>query len=254
VFLRHRSRETETFDDLSRPLPEMVKDYAQLTRINRLFRPASPFMRLIEGDGRPGRWRRASVLEIGAGAGELAEELQQWAGRRGWSWEFTCLDLNPAALRLNPLPRKVQGNATQLPFPDGCFDLVIASQMTHHLDDDGVILHFREAWRVTRRAVALSDLHRNLLLLGTVAVCGAIMGLSRRMQADGRLSVRRGFRVGEWMEAARAAGIPLEAVTLLVHFGCRILLWADRDRAATGAIANHPSAAGSCCAHPHRSP
>ena len=55
----------------------------------------------------------------------------------------------------------VTGSALQLPFADGSFDLVVASQMTHHLTDEEVVQHWREAWRVTRDAIFICDLHRN---------------------------------------------------------------------------------------------
>lgn len=241
MFLRHRSRQAECFDELSRPLTDIARDYAELDRVNRVFRHADPFVRILSRAPRPERWRRAEILEIGAGSGGLAQELAAWAEQRGWSWAFTCLDLNPAALQLNPLPRKVRGEATALPFADGSFDLVIASQMTHHLEDEAVVRHFREAWRVTRQGLLISDLHRHPLLLALVSLAAPCLGLSARMRADGRLSVRRGFRVDEWRAAARTAGIPRAEVS--VQFGCRIVLWADRGSATIEANAPNRSTA-----------
>lgn len=81
----------------------------------------------------------------------------------------------------------------------------MASQMTHHLTDDGVVAHLREGWRVARRRLIVSDLHRNAFLYGLIRVVMPCMGLAPHLIADGLLSVRRGFRVGEWMEMARAA-------------------------------------------------
>lgn len=229
MFLRRRSRQAECFDELTRPTYEIAEDYRQLARVNRVFRHADPFTRRILATPPPDRWQRLSVLEVGSGDGGLAVELADWARLRGWEWEFTCLDLSPASLALNPIPRKVQGDATSLPFPDRAFDLVIASQMTHHLEDDAVVAHFREAWRVARRGVLISDLHRGAFLLTLVTLAGPFLGLSRRMRSDGRISVRRGFRVAEWRETARAAGIPDPQVE--VQFGCRIVLWAEKPDA-----------------------
>lgn len=228
MFLRRRSRQVECFDDPTRPAADVARDYAQLDRVNRLFRHADPFTRLLQRDPRSPRWQNAAVLEIGAGTGGLATELLAWSRRRGWAWAYTCLDSNPVGIAANPIPCKVLGDALQLPFPDGTFDLVLASQMTHHLDDPGVIVHLREAWRVTRGSMIISDLHRNLFLLSLVTVTSPILRLSRQLCADGRLSVRRGFRTGEWRRAARAAGIPDARVDVQVQFGCRIVLSAGR--------------------------
>ena len=227
MFLRRRSRQAECFDDPDRPAEAIARDYAQLERVNRFFRHAEPFTRRMARESRTDQWRRAAVLEVGAGTGQLAVELKAWAAGRDWAWDFTCLDLNPTGTRLNPMPRKVVGDATRLPFADGTFDLVIASQMTHHLDDEGVVEHFREGWRVARRTLIVSDLHRNAFLFALVAITTPLLGLAPRLIADGLLSVRRGFRVDEWGSAARTAGIPDPRVT--VESGCRIVLYAVKD-------------------------
>ena len=63
-------------------------------------------------------------------------------------------DLSPRALALNVGGRNVVGSAMALPFPDNAFDVVVASQMTHHLESDAdVARHFAEAYRVARKAV-----------------------------------------------------------------------------------------------------
>lgn len=228
MFLRRRSRQAECFDDAGRPEEVIARDYTQLARINRLFRHADPFTRRLARENPDGAWRHADVLEVGAGVGQLALELGQWAAGRGWNWEFTCLDLNTIGIERNPIPRKVVGDATALPFPDGSFDLVMASQMTHHLMDGGVVAHLREGWRVARRRLIVSDLHRNPFLYGLIRVVTPCMGLAPHLIADGLLSVRRGFRVGEWQEMARAAGI--EGAKVGVDFGCRIVLDAVKAR------------------------
>lgn len=225
--LRQRSREPEIFDDASRPVADVAADYAQLARVNRVFRHADPFTRVLQRTGLPQSHPRLSFLEIGAGAGQLAADLAAWATRRGWTWTFTCLDQSPVACSLNPCACKVIGDATQLPFPDAGFDLVIASQMTHHLPDDRVIQHFREAWRVARRGVVVSDLHRHPFLYGLLLLSVPFLSLSPRMRRDGLLSVRRGFRTREWQDFAAQAGIPKARVE--VQFGCRIVLSAFRD-------------------------
>jgi len=222
MFLGRRSRQAECFDDQGRPAEEIARDYAQLAQINRVFRHADPFWRRFATEPLDSPWRHAEVLEVGAGVGQLAVELRSWAAGRGWKWEFTCLDLSTIGIERNPIPRKLVGDATCLPFADESFDLVMASQMTHHLSDDGVVAHLREGWRVTRGRLIVSDLHRNPFLYALVRIVTPCMRLAPHLIADGLLSVRRGFRVGEWQEMARAAGI--EGARVTVDFGCRIVL------------------------------
>jgi 2-polyprenyl-3-methyl-5-hydroxy-6-metoxy-1,4-benzoquinol methylase len=230
MFLARRSAQAEYFDDPERSFAEVAEGFRQLRRVNRLFRFADPFQRLLS------RWlgaedcRKLSVLDLGAGDGSLGHELTTWAARRGWIWRVTSLDLSPRGLRLNPQSFSVAGSAVALPFRDQSFDVVIASQMTHHLPDDAaVVQHFREAWRVTRDAIFLNDLHRNLALVALVWLGAHATRLSPEMRADGLLSVRRGWRVQEWQALAARAEIPNAEIRL--YLGTRIMLQArKRDR------------------------
>ena len=231
MFLRQRATQAEYFDAPGRSAAEIAGDYRQLARVNRVFALTDPFQRvLVPWLGRDG-CRSLSILDLGAGDGSLGRALTRWAARQGWDWRVTNLDLNPLALQLNPGGHNVVGSALALPFADDSFDVVIASQMTHHLAGDGeVAQHFREAWRVTRDAVFLNDLHRNPVLLGLVWLIVHCARLTPEMRSDGLLSVRRGWRLDEWRALARQAGIPDARVWL--YYGARIMLQARKGRAA----------------------
>ena len=224
MFLRERSTQAESFDSHERPAAEIAAGYRQLARANRAFFFSHPFVitlpRLLGAE----RCRTLTLLDVGAGDGLLGRRLEAWAQRRGWDWEVTNLDPNPHAL--NPGGRNVTGSALALPFSDGHFDVVIASQMAHHLGDLEVTVHFREAWRVARSAVVLSDLHRNPFLLALVWLGSWPLGFSRVMRADAVISVRRGFRVAEWRRHAAEAEIPSARVWL--YAGTRIMLAAKK--------------------------
>ncbi|MGN6555715.1 MAG: class I SAM-dependent methyltransferase, partial [Verrucomicrobiota bacterium] len=161
MFLRRRATQAEYFDSLDRPHAEMVEAYASLASVNRLFLFAEPFQRLLPRFLELQNCGSLSILDLGAGDGLLGTSLSEWAAKKhGWKWRFTNLDINLPALRLNEHGQNVAGSALALPFRDNSFDVVIASQMTHHFSDAEVVQHLREAWRVTRRAIFLSDLHR----------------------------------------------------------------------------------------------
>ena len=226
MFLSARSTQAEYLDTPALSSAEVERSFRELQRINRLFLHADPFRRLIVPWLGAERSKALSILDLGAGDGSLGRTLELWAARQGCIWTVTCLDLNPKALRLNAGGRNVSGSVLALPFPDDCFDLVMASQMTHHLSDADAGQHFREAWRVTRDALFLNDLHRNAILLGVVWAAVHLTRLSPTMRSDGLLSVRRGWRIGEWRDLAREAGIPNADVSL--YFGSRIFLRARK--------------------------
>jgi SAM-dependent methyltransferase len=227
MFLRQRSTQTEYLDLPDRTEAEVAAAFRDLNRVNSLFRFSHPFETVLP------RWlggkncEQLDILDVGAGTGLLGKKLTEWAGRRGWQWHFTNLDVNALALKIGNAPNGVVGSALQLPFADGSFDLVVASQMTHHLTDDQVVTHWREAWRVTRDAVFISDLHRNAGLYALVWLALHLMRSDLTILEDGLISVRRGFRLNEWRELAQRAAIP--SANIWRYHGTRIVLQARKN-------------------------
>ena len=227
MFLKRRTLQAEYFDVLDRPLEEIADGYARLTHFNRLFLLSEPFKRTLPKLLGVERCRSLSLLDLGAGNNSLGNELTRWAAKRGWDWQFTNLDLNLKALQLNPTGRCIAGSALQLPFRDETFDVVIASQMAHHLQtDDDVCRHFKEAWRVTRDLVFLNDLHRNVALYGILWLLLILNRAPKHFLSDGLISVHRGWWVKEWRQLARQAGIPGARVWL--YSGARVMLQARK--------------------------
>ncbi len=236
MFLSRRTLQAEYLDEPNGSPASVAHMYEELGRINRLFQFADPFQRLLPRWLGVDRCRRLSFLDVGAGDGSLGQHLALSAAKRGWVWTVTNLDLNPLALQLNPGGRNVAGSVLNLPFPDGSFDVVIASQMTHHLaTEQQVERHFAEAWRVTREILYFHDLHRNAVLLALVWLSTRAFRLSPAIRADGTTSVRRGWRVAEWKRLAAQAGISNARVWL--YFGTRIILQAQKNpRSAARAV------------------
>jgi ubiquinone/menaquinone biosynthesis C-methylase UbiE len=226
MFLGRRSTQAEYFDLPGRAESETIRAFQDLDRINRLFQFARPFREVLPGWLGNDRCGRFNILDIGAGTGLLGRTLSAWAAKRGWDWRFTNLDANPLGLRLGKVERSVVGSALDLPFADASFDAVIASQMTHHLRDDEVVLHLREAWRVSRDAVMISDLHRNAGLYGLLWVSTRLLRVSRSVREDALISVKRGFRQEELRCLATQAGLKQAKVWL--YYGTRIILQARK--------------------------
>ena len=98
--------------------------------------------------------------------------------------------------------------------------------MTHHLTDEQVVTHLREAWRVTRDALFICDLHRNAGFYVALRLMIPFMRIGQTVREDALLSVRRAFHLCEWRELANCANVPGAQVSL--YYGTRIVLQARK--------------------------
>lgn len=231
MFLSERATQAEYCDRPDLPDEDVAANYLHLGRFNRLVHVEDAFQRLLVNWLGRENVSSLKLLDLGAGNASLGPCLETWAARFGWTWTVTSLDGNFRALRLGNSRQRVVGDVCALPFPENSFDVVMASQMTHHLAEDAVVRHFREAWRVTRDALFITDTHRNV---GSMAVIWVILQLLRvppHFLADGMLSVRRGWRVNEWRRLAAQAQIPDPRIS--VYFGSRIFLQSRKQPTAT---------------------
>ena len=249
--LRERATEPEYFDSPARTSDEIADGYRELARANRLFFSDDPYTRLLWRWFGAERSRQLSILDIGAGDGWLGARMEKFAVRQGWDWRVTNMDLNPVALQLSPARDNVAGSALALPFTDNSFDIVIASQMTHHLaGDDEVIQHFREAWRVARYGVFITDMTRGTFFYAMIWVSTLALRLSPKMRADGLLSVKRSWTREEIAVLAERAGLN---ATVKPYFGSRWIVAAKKTPAIAGASETSAAcrATGEFCSAPH---
>ena len=99
----------------------------------------------------------------------------------------------------NPCPRVVQCGATDLPFPDGSFDVAFEANLLHHVEDRTKVV--REMARVSRRWVVLIEPNRyNPLMLAFGLVVPAERGLLTSTKASNLAIVREvGLKPISWM-------------------------------------------------------
>jgi ubiquinone/menaquinone biosynthesis C-methylase UbiE len=223
--LRHRSREPELLD-AGVGADETARSLADLRLVNRLLsgrgRLAAVVRPHLEGGGR--------LLDGGCGSGDVPDFLGE-----GLAPPPIAVGLDVKRSHLRDVPdsvRPVVADVRTLPFPDATFDVVTASLLLHHFDDEDLAPLLRGLYRVTAGALVVSDLHRSAVphLFGQAAF--PLLFQTPVSVHDGLVSIRRGFLPAELRRAFERAGIP--QVQICRHFPYRLLAVATRRPAAEG--------------------
>jgi SAM-dependent methyltransferase len=147
------------------------------------------------------REERFSVLDIGAGSGDLGKCIR---GSYRYA-NVVSLDRRSVHLRNAEGPRVV-ADAWQLPFAPKTFDFVLCSSFLHHFPDDEVIRLISEFRRYARRCLIVLDLERNPFAISFLPMTKALFRWSPLTIHDGPVSVAAGFRQTELTALFRAAG------------------------------------------------
>ncbi|HEX8338905.1 MAG TPA: methyltransferase domain-containing protein [Pyrinomonadaceae bacterium] len=227
-----RSGELEHIDTGDYTPEEYEGCLAELRRINRWLGDVSALRRSVLPDIERGGAHGFTLLDVGAGTGELLREVALAARGRGAAARLVGLELNGRAAaglleesagfaEVTP----VRGDALRLPFADGAFDYVMCSLFTHHFRDDACVRVLQEMARVARRRVYCIDLHRHPIAYYFYTTVGRLVLHNRLVREDGALSILRSFRPEELRRLAARAG--LKDVKVERRFPYRLVLSAS---------------------------
>jgi len=202
---------TELLDDPGADPAIVARSLANIARANWWFGGRAAALwgidRLVDA-GRPRHAVPLTLLDIGTGTGDLPAAAKRRAARRGRTLRIIGLERSPVAARLASrlgVPTLL-ACAGQLPVRDGAVDIVLISQVAHHLSADAVVDLFRAASSAARVGVVVSDLRRSETAALCFRVGSAVLGFDPVTCADGITSVRRGYHAGELKALAARAG------------------------------------------------
>ena len=99
------------------------------------------------------------------------------------------------------------GCAGALPFRARSADIVLMSQLIHHLSRDAAVEVIRAASQVARVGVVLADLRRSALAAIGFRIGAGLLRFDPATKADGVTSVRRGYLPHELEAILRDAGV-----------------------------------------------
>jgi ubiquinone/menaquinone biosynthesis C-methylase UbiE len=226
---RQRSYELENIDKGTYTPAEYEGCIVELQRVNKWLGDAKALrgslLKEIERRG----LRSFSVLDVGAGSGELLRVLAAWARETNRTTSLVGLELNERSAQAIleesaefPEISSVQSSGLELPFPDASIDYVMSSLTLHHFDDDGAVNLLREMGRVARRGIFVIDLHRNPTAYFFYTTLGHLFLHNRLIREDGALSILKSFTPDELEKLGRQAGLKNAAVEK--HFPSRLVL------------------------------
>jgi SAM-dependent methyltransferase len=217
----------ELLDDDAGTPAQIAASLADLRHINEWFGGTRTTASLLRRVAAETRASQLSVLEVGSGAGDVPQEARMRLAGSGVETRVTLLDRMWSHLPSNGAT-SVCGDALQLPFRDGSFDVVSSSLFVHHLEPDALRRFASEALRVCRRAVLMNDLIRSRVHLAFV-YAGLPLFRSRLTWHDAPASVRRAYTLAEMEQMMQA--VPGCHVEISRHYLYRmgVLLWKEES-------------------------
>ena len=159
------------------------------------------------------RARPLTLLDVGTGAGDLPIDAESWGRQRGFNIRPLGLDrsFTAAALARENGVTSLVGCAGTLPVATRSVDIVLVSQVIHHLRRDAAIRLLQECHRVARTSLIVTDLERAWPAVAGFWVVSRLLQFDAFTRTDGITSVRRGYTLKEFRGLFRDAG--LEAAT-----------------------------------------
>jgi 2-polyprenyl-3-methyl-5-hydroxy-6-metoxy-1,4-benzoquinol methylase len=184
----------ELLDDDAGTPSEIAESIVDLHSINRRFGGISTSLAMIEEIADKSGKRDLSLLDVGAGNGDLPATLRAQLQSRGIRLHLALLDR--VYSHLGNGAACIVGDALNLPFSDNSFDIVTCNLFLHHLTPAEVVNFGHEALRCSRIAVAINDLIRSPLHLALV-YAGLPLFHSRITRHDAPASVRQAYTPAE---------------------------------------------------------
>ena len=226
---KQRSHRLEHIDTGNYTADEYDDCIGELQLVNRWIGDAHSLKATVLREVEAQRLKSFSILDIGAGSGELLRVAARWARQTHRQLRAVGLDMNERMTesiveeseRFDEIS-SVRGDALKLPFADAEFDYVMCSLFTHHLLDEQVVQVLGEMSRVAKRRIFVIDLHRHPVAYFLYTTVGKIILHSRLVRHDGALSILRGFKSDELLELAQRAG--LRDIWIERHFPYRLVL------------------------------
>lgn len=201
-----RAQEEELMDDFSMGGEDLSEALKHLRRLNRIFAAPGPTRSGVENLWKAiGCPKRLSIMDVGAGSGDVNWKLLHWAKKKGIQMEITLVDLTEEAceearvlFKEEPRVQVLRSDVREL--PSASADIVTASQFVHHFDGQQLVDIVSHMLRASRFGAVINDIHRHPISYMAVWITTRIISRNRYILHDGPLSVAKGFKSRDWVD------------------------------------------------------
>lgn len=178
--------------------------------------------------------KKSSVLDIGCGGGLFLLNLS----KNFPDMNMLGIDISSAAIthaqQLLQIRQRRKNNIRvlfqqqeqpQLNIAENSYDIILATLVCHHLNNDELITFLKQAYFSTRKIVIINDLHRHSIACWLYKLLSPLLFRNRLITHDGLISIRRGFTRAEWKMLLQKAGIQHYQLKWCFPFCWKVVLW-----------------------------
>lgn len=216
---------------------EYERCLSELVFINRFLGDARALKNSLLREIEEENLREFSVLDVGAGSGEMLRTIANFARKAGKKTNLCGVELNARSAKAILESSKnyaeisaARADAFRLPFADDAFDYAISTLVAHHFTDENIVKILTEMARVSRRRIYVVDLHRHKTAHFLYKIFCAAFRISDFVREDGSLSILRAFKSDELKRLAGEANLTGISVERCAPF--RLVLSANSNALA----------------------
>lgn len=215
----YRAAEPELMDDPEADEAKLLRTVRQFRLINTLLTRSRFLIRKqIFRDALRRGLDAITVLDLGAGGGDIALWAVRAGRRAGIAVRVICLDSDPRIAAYarenvanNAAVSVVEASAEELS-DVGAVDYIFSNHLLHHLDDGTIAQLLAQIDEAARYGYVLNDIRRSRLSYAGYSILAGVVFHGGFTREDGLLSIRRGFRRLELQTLLKMAGLEQKAV------------------------------------------